>query len=113
MHIKDSLAMSTGMSTPFTHKHMAKETTVSGKSGDNDKGTAGSMGVSAGVGPAARVGSANAASTAEIDGLSVVSIEAAAGGSSEPELTSATDLDCCGSRSISVGAESPSLALPR
>jgi len=49
--------------------------------------TAGSMGVSTGVGPAARVGSATAAGTVEVDGPSVASIEAAAGGSSEPELT--------------------------
>jgi len=79
--------MSTGMSTSSAHQHMAEETAVSGKSGGTDKGTAGSMGVSAGVGPAARVGSATAAGTAEVDGPSVAFIEAAAGGSSEPELT--------------------------
>ena len=99
------LAMSTGMSTSSAHKHMAEETAVSGKSGATDKGTTGNMGVSAGVGPAARMWSATAAGTAEVDGPSVASIEAAAGGSSEPELTWATDLDCCGSRSISVRAE--------
>ncbi len=70
---------------------MAEETAVPGKSGGNDKGTAGSMGVSAGVGPAARVRSATAAGTAagtaEVDGPYVASIEAAAGGCSEPELT--------------------------
>jgi len=49
--------------------------------------TAGSMGVSTGVGPAARVGSATAAGTVEVDGPSVASIEAAGGGGSEPELT--------------------------
>ena len=75
--------MYTGMSTSSAHKHMAEQTAVSG----NNKGTAGSMGVSAGVGPAVRVGSATAAGTAEVDGPSVGSIEAAAGGSSEPELT--------------------------
>jgi len=45
------------------------------------------MGVSTGVGPAARVGSATAAGTVEVDGPSVASIEAAGGGGSEPELT--------------------------
>ncbi len=79
--------MSTGMSTSSAHKHMAEETAVSGKSGGTDKGTAGSMGVSASEGPAARVGSATAAGTAEVDGPSVASIEAAAVGSSESELT--------------------------
>ena len=34
---------------------MAEETAVSGKSGATDKGTTGNMGVSAGVGPAARM----------------------------------------------------------
>ena len=78
--------MSTGMSTSSAHEHMAEKTAVSGKSGGTDKGTAGSMSVSAGVDPAARVGSATAASTAEVDGPSVASITAAAAGSSEPEL---------------------------
>ncbi len=79
--------MSTGMSTSSAHKYMAEETAVSGTSGGTDKGTAGSMGVSAGVGPAAKVGSATAADTAEVDGPSVASIEAAARVSSELELT--------------------------
>jgi len=57
---------------------------VSGKSGGTDKGTAGSMGVLAG--PATRVGSASDAGTAEVDGPSVVCIEAAAGDSKEPDL---------------------------
>ncbi len=42
---------------------MAEETAVSGKSGGTDKGTPGSMGVSAGVGPAARVRTATVAGT--------------------------------------------------
>ena len=66
---------------------MAEDTAVSGKSGGTNKGIAGSMGVSTGVGPAARVGSATAAGTVEVDGPSVASIEAAGGGGSEPELT--------------------------
>ncbi len=66
---------------------MAEEAAVSGNSGCTDKGTAGSMGVSTGVGSAARVGSATAAGTGEVDGPSVASIEAAAEGSSEPDLT--------------------------
>ena len=79
--------MSPGMSTSSAHQHMAEKTAVSGKSGGTDKGIAGSMGVSAGVGPAARVGSATAAGTVKIEGPSVASIQAAAGGSSEPQLT--------------------------
>ncbi len=66
---------------------MAEDTAVSGKSGGTNKGTAGSMGVSSGGGPAARAGSATAAGTAEVDGPSVACIEAAAGVSREPELT--------------------------
>ena len=75
------------MATSSAHKHMAEETAVSGKSGGTDKGTTGSVGVSGGVGLAVRVGSATAAGTAEVDGLSVASIKAVAGGSSEPDLT--------------------------
>ena len=79
--------MSTGMSTSSAHKHMAEDTAVSGKSGGTNNGTAGSMGVSSGGGPAARAGSATAAGTAEVDGPSVACIEAAARVSREPELT--------------------------
>jgi len=45
--------MSTELSTSSAHKHMAEDTAVSGKSGGTNKGIAGSMGVSAGVAPAA------------------------------------------------------------
>ena len=54
MHIEDCLP---GMSTSSAHKHMAEDTAVLGKSGATNKGTAGTMGVSAGGGPAARAGS--------------------------------------------------------
>ena len=88
MHIEDCLPGNVNRYvTSSAHKHMAEETAVSGKSGVTDRGAAGSMGVSAGVGPAARVGSATAARTSEVDGPFIASIEAAAGGSSEPELT--------------------------
>ena len=65
---------------PLPIKHMAEGLQCQGSQG-TDKGTAGSMGVSAGVGPAARMGSATAAGTAEVDGPSEASIDAAAGGS--------------------------------
>ena len=79
--------MSTRMSTSSAHRHMAEDTAVSGKSGGTSKGSAGSMGVSAGINPAARAGSATVAGTAEVDGPSVACIEAAAGLSRELELT--------------------------
>ncbi|DBA88496.1 TPA: hypothetical protein ACH3X2_14255 [Trebouxia sp. C0005] len=80
------LAMSTGMSTSSAHKHMAEDTAVSGRSRGTNKGTAGSMGVSAGIGPEARAGSATVAGTAEVDGPSVACIETATGVGREPGL---------------------------
>ncbi len=56
------------------------------KSGGNNKGTAGSMGVPAGRGPAARMGSAPAAGTAEVDEPSAACAEAAARVSREPAV---------------------------
>jgi len=66
---------------------MAEDTAVSGMSRGTSKGSAGSMGVSARVGSAARAGSATVAGTAEGDGPSVACIEAAAGVTTEPDLT--------------------------
>ncbi len=77
--------MSTGMSTSSAQKHMAEDTAVSGKSGGTR--IAGSMSVSAGVGPATRAESVTATGKAEVDGPSVACIAAAAGDSREPELT--------------------------
>ncbi|DBA69658.1 TPA: hypothetical protein ACH3X2_012596 [Trebouxia sp. C0005] len=75
------------MCTSSAHKHIAEDTAVSGRSKDTNKGTAGSMGVSPGVGPEARAGSATVAGTAEVDGPFVACIETGTGAGREPGLT--------------------------